>query len=57
MQNWRLDNLLFAQSDNIKLIKEPELNTTMVRFRQIYRLETKDTITDTEPFAGEMLFP
>ncbi|CAI2181373.1 12171_t:CDS:2 [Funneliformis geosporum] len=39
MQNWRLDNLLFAQSDNIKLIKEPELNTTM------------DTITDTEPFA------
>lgn len=74
MQNWRLDDLLSAQSDNtkliegLKLIKPRETSGSLAaydnfqfaelcRFRQIYQLETEDTITGIEPFPGEMLFP
>lgn len=74
MQNWRLDDLISAQSDNAKLTKGLELiqpratlgslaaydnfqSAELCRFRQIYRLETEETITGTEPFPGEMLLP
>ena len=72
MQNCRLDDLLSAQSDNmklidgLKLIKQRAITGSLasydefefaelVRFRQIYHLEAKDTITGIEPFPGEML--
>src|SRR5947207_10243792 len=74
MQNWRLDDLISAQSNNAKLTKGLKLiqpRTTLgslaaydnfqfaelCRFRQIYQLETEETITGTEPFPGEMLLP
>ena len=63
MQNWRLDDLISAQSDNTKLTTGTLAAydgfdfAELYRFRQIFYYSIDATITGSEEFPGEMLTP